>query len=240
MQTRGRVGASLNSWRTVQSFRRQVYITCRLLHSPAIVANACPWGCAMRLWSSLHYPRRLKGQAKDNLRFLIRQDGVGLHRVDHSAPGRGKAETETPSSGWGFVDTLHDDHWVYQGFQSNTENREPSWCQTFVVTWSITSCHNDNLWCRQWWQSWHRDNCNSWYRGSLNISWICVRINHELVFSVYKWLFYIAINPTSVNTGLTAAKNNPILNRSCIWWYGLRGTSVGTIGSILAPLCHIV
>ena len=25
----------------------------------------------------------------------------------------------------------------------------------FVVTGSNTGCHNDNLWCCQWWQSWH-------------------------------------------------------------------------------------
>ena len=28
----------------------------------------------------------------------------------------------------------------------------------FVIDDSTTGCHHDNLWCHQWWQSWHHDN----------------------------------------------------------------------------------
>ena len=28
----------------------------------------------------------------------------------------------------------------------------------FVITGGTTGCRDDNLWCHQWWQSWHHDN----------------------------------------------------------------------------------
>ena len=27
----------------------------------------------------------------------------------------------------------------------------------FVITGGTKGCHHDNLWCHQWWQSWHHD-----------------------------------------------------------------------------------
>ena len=39
-----------------------------------------------------------------------------------------------------------------------TQKAEGGHDADFVVTGSTTGCHNDNLWCYQWWQSWHHDN----------------------------------------------------------------------------------
>ena len=36
----------------------------------------------------------------------------------------------------------------------------------FVITGGIKGCHGDNLWCHQWWLSWHGDDAQfsvMWY-----------------------------------------------------------------------------
>ena len=39
----------------------------------------------------------------------------------------------------------------------------------FVVTDGIAGCHNNNLWCHQWWQSWHHENSQFSVKGTSNV-----------------------------------------------------------------------
>ena len=42
-------------------------------------------------------------------------------------------------------------NWIYQKTESCHD-------ANFIIIGDIRGCHNDNLWCHQWWQSWHHDN----------------------------------------------------------------------------------
>ena len=55
-----------------------------------------------------------------------------------------------------------------------TEKCESSWCQLCChFTGGTVGCHNDNLHCHKWWQSWPHENCqvsvnkSGYYKGTM-------------------------------------------------------------------------
>ena len=56
--------------------------------------------------------------------------------------------------------------WIWVIVLDHTENKRSPFWQLCVSTGGTVSCHNDDLWCHQWWQ-----NCQ----------------NDDLLFSVHHW-----------------------------------------------------
>ena len=79
----------------------------------------------------------------------------------------------------------------------------------FAITGSITGCHNDNLQCQQWRQSWHHDNC--WLSEILQLlfvySWnlyniwcilFCLNFYLSLHLNYSKYTFRLGIRQLSI------------------------------------------